>query len=283
MNKRIAEKKTLIQSLHKIASRSFYLWKGSDTMKKIEKIKSKKYITSDLSGRLQLFEDRSSPLNIDLKKGDYLFVSGDFGFVWNPESAFEEYYLKYIQKKPYTTCFIDGNHENFDELESYPVEEWNGGKVHVIRKDADGTAKIIHLMRGEYYNIDGETFFTFGGGDSSDKELREAGETWWLQEMPTEQEMQYGLDNLGRHGWKCDYIISHALPEGLIRKEYRHSNMDEKPLNIYLERIREKTTFKHWYSGHIHENKEIDSHYTVLYKCVRDMDTNKIIVNNGER
>ena len=47
--------------------------------------------------------------------------------------------------------FIDGNHENFDKLNSYPVETWCGGKVHKIRNN------VIHLMCGEVYCIEGNT------------------------------------------------------------------------------------------------------------------------------
>lgn len=42
-----------------------------------------------------------------------------------------------------TILFADGNHEQFDALNSYSVDEWNGGKVHIIEPG------IIHLMRGQ--------------------------------------------------------------------------------------------------------------------------------------
>ena len=53
---------------------------------------------------------------------------------------------------------MDGNHENFELLDDYPVSRWHGGKVHFIKES------VIHLMRGQIYTIDGKTFFTFGGG-----------------------------------------------------------------------------------------------------------------------
>ena len=42
------------------------------------------------------------------------------------------------------------NHENHDALDAYPVEFWNGGKVHKI------SDSIIHLMRGFFYMEDEE-------------------------------------------------------------------------------------------------------------------------------
>lgn len=49
-----------------------------------------------------------------------------------------------------------------DSLAEYPVSEWNGGKVQFIRPN------VIHLTRGQIYNIDGSTFFTMGGARSHD-------------------------------------------------------------------------------------------------------------------
>ena len=53
--------------------------------------------------------------------------------------------MKWLSEKPWTTLFVDGNHENFDRLKNYPItEEW-GGKVQKIYD------KVYHLMRGEIY------------------------------------------------------------------------------------------------------------------------------------
>lgn len=67
---------------------------------------------------------------------------------------------------------IDGNHENFDMLEDYPDDFWNGGRVHFISDN------IFHLARGQVFEIDGLTFFTFDGGNSIDKGSRQIGLSW---------------------------------------------------------------------------------------------------------
>ena len=90
--------------------------------------------------------------------------------------------LDELAEKPYQILFIDGNHENFNALNSYPVEEWNGGKVHRIRKN------ILHLMRGQVFTIEGKTFFTMGGAYSIDKHLRKEGYSWWSDEKPNDAE-----------------------------------------------------------------------------------------------
>lgn len=73
---------------------------------------------------------------------------------------------------------MDGNHENFDLINEYPVEEWCGGKVHIIRCDKEGKPKIIHLMRGQVFEIEGKKIFTVGGAYSIDKYMRTPHRSW---------------------------------------------------------------------------------------------------------
>ena len=48
-------------------------------------------------------------------------------------------------------------------IAEYPVEEWHGGKVRHIVRD-----KIILLERGQIFDIEGHSYFTFGGARSHD-------------------------------------------------------------------------------------------------------------------
>ena len=111
-----------------------------------------------------------------LSKRDYMIVTGDFGGVFFRETLEED--LQRFSDLPFTVLFVDGNHENFDLLNGYPVELWKGGKVHRVRPD------VIHLMRGQVFELEGKTFFTFGGATSVDRARRVEGETWWRQESP---------------------------------------------------------------------------------------------------
>lgn len=97
---------------------------------------------------------------------------GDFGLVWN-DGKEDLYWRKWLADRNFTTLFIDGNHENFDLLKRYEVVEWHGGKVQFINDS------IIHLMRGQVYEIDRKTIFTMGGGTSIDKQFRKPGKSWW--------------------------------------------------------------------------------------------------------
>ena len=120
------------------------------------------WITGDIHGnpiRLSsnnFYEQKDFSRN---KDENVVIQLGDFGLVWeqNEESVNEKYWLDWLESKPFTTIFVDGNHEGFTRLYKYPVKEWNGGKVHEIRPH------VLHLQRGEIFTIEGKKFFAFGG------------------------------------------------------------------------------------------------------------------------
>ena len=108
------------------------------------------YITGDTHCDFSRFGTEEFPIQEELTKEDYVIICGDFGGVWTfeEESQREKQMLDWLNDKKFTTLFVDGNHENYTRLYNYPVEKWNGGKIHKIRDS------VLHLMRGEIFNID---------------------------------------------------------------------------------------------------------------------------------
>jgi len=206
-----------------------------------------------------------------LTKNDYVIICGDFGGVWGNKEQ-DKWVQSWYDAKPWTTLFIDGNHDNHDMLDNdFEVEEWNGGKIHKI------TPSIYHLMRGQIYTIDGKTFFTMGGANSIDKEWRLKYEAknpnekiWWEQEMPSEEQMQQGIDVLKKHNNKVDYIITHDCPASIINKI--NENYKKDALNDYLEIINNTVEFKHWFFGHYHTDMLIDEKYHLMYDKVDNIE-----------
>lgn len=149
------------------------------------------------------------------------------------------------------------NHENHDALDAYPVEFWNGGKVHKI------SDSIIHLMRGQVFTIEGKKFFTMGGAESHDKIYRKEGISWWPREMPSNDEYEEGLANLDKVNNQVDYIITHCAPTyvvHLINPWYKGDGLTE-----FFEGISFDTEFKHWYCGHYHMDADFINNISVLY------------------
>ena len=138
------------------------------------------YITGDCHGNFERFEPYIFPEQAEMTKDDYVIICGDFGGVWELDTDGEQWreqfagnkhnarvkcenmQLDWLESRSFTTLFVDGNHENYDRLNAYPVEEWHGGRVHKIRPS------VIHLMRGEVFDLCGRTFFAFGGASSHD-------------------------------------------------------------------------------------------------------------------
>lgn len=222
------------------------------------------YITGDTHGlhnfsKLRGFANEHRQLN----KDDFVIIAGDFGAVWDAKTIEED--LKYYRDLPFTVLFVDGNHENFDIINSYPIEVWNGGKVHRIKPD------IIHLMRGQVFEIGGKKFFTFGGATSIDSCYRIEGKSWWHQELPTYEEFDEGIANLKRNGNKVDYVITHACGQQALTYPQLRSVAGVKtvcPESFLLSNFEDAVEFKRWYFGHFHIDANLGDKYTALFNRV---------------
>ena len=245
------------------------------------------YITGDCHSDFRRFNTKNFPEQKDMTKDDYVIICGDFGGVWNrdEESPQEAFNMDWLEDKPFTTLFVDGNHENFDRLNSYPVEEWNGGKVHRIRKS------VIHLMRGQVFKLEGKTFFTFGGASSHDidggildindpdyhKKRKKLDRewipyrinhiSWWERELPNEEEMAEGVHNLEIHGNNVDYIVTHCCASSsqaiLSGGKYKTDIATN-----YLEQIKRNVKYKKWFFGHYHDNKMVNDEEILIYEQI---------------
>ena len=189
-----------------------------------------------------------------MTKNDYVIICGDFGCVWNGSNS-DKYWQRWFDNKNFTTLFVDGNHENFNLIKQYPVSEWNGGKVQFI------TSSIIHLMRGEIYNIDGYSFFAMGGASSHDIEFRTENISWWRDELPNDQEYENAFNNLEKHNNKVDFIISHCCSDNV--QNMINSNYVHDKLTNFFRIIDETVEFKKWFFGHYHIDKDFGK-----YRCL---------------
>ncbi|MDE6302711.1 MAG: metallophosphatase, partial [Clostridia bacterium] len=198
-----------------------------------------------------------------LTRDDYVIVAGDFGFLWKPEYKMEK--LRRLAELPFTVLFVDGNHENYDLLEEYPVEEWKGGKIHRI------TDNVIHLMRGQIFNIDGKSILAFGGAESTDKCMRRLGVSLWKQEEITQDDVDEAQSNLDKYDRRVDYVISHSCSSNLKQFYYYVFQRYNVELKFYSEQpmigivenyIKE---YKQWYFGHFHFDADIDGKHTAVY------------------
>lgn len=224
------------------------------------------YVTGDIHGDLKRFKNKK--LN-KLKKGDSLFVCGDFGFIWTGSKK-EQKTLKKIGKMKYNVLFVEGCHENYDLLYNYPTEDWNGGKVRQIY------GKLKHLVRGSIFEIDGVKVFAFGGGHGTDHDIRKVVKTCWEQELPTDEELQLAFDNLEKSNNQVDYIITHEPPAMLgIYLEAEDETLKTNHLNAAFNQISDKCTYKRWVFGKCHKNKVVSSHFQAIFSDIIKLETPK--------
>ena len=198
-----------------------------------------------------------------LTKDDYVIIAGDFGGVWGIDRT-DKYIIKTYENRNFTTLFVDGNHENHDALDRYPVEEWHGGKIHRI------SDTVIHLMRGQVYEIGGRTFFTMGGAQSTDKMCRKEGVSWWAREIPSDEEFDEAIRNLDKHDFKVNYIVTHCAPENYafyMQMEYsRKFNRLTEFLSSLITEY--NIDFDGWYFGHYHEDTNFDKFHCLYQRVI---------------
>ena len=225
------------------------------------------FITGDIHGNIERFSPHSMERKgyAPLTKDDVVLICGDFGIPWHygigdtcarwngrivlSGNAMQ---LKNLQDIGALFLFIDGNHEDFDLLEKYPVKTWNGGKVHELQPN------LLHLMRVEVFNMEGIRFFTFGGAKSVDKEYRIENESWWAREIPSEKEYRHALKNLKKADNKVDFVFSHTAPAGFVvpfakKLGFNPTGNYDRTMEMLTE-IEKRISYQMWWFGHFHEN-----------------------------
>jgi hypothetical protein len=202
----------------------------------------------------------------ELTKEDILIILGDCGLLWASNWDKEElYWAKWLTSKRFLTCFIDGNHENFDRINKLPIIPFHGGLAGIAYEDNNGI--ILHLKRGEVYNISGSTIFTFGGAQSTDKEHRIFGLSWWPEEVPNYAECDHAIENLEKVNFKVDYILTHTAPTSIIT-DFSFINASKRiddPTSRFLEDVLKRTEFKQWHFGHFHTTQHKDMKFLCHY------------------
>lgn len=223
------------------------------------------YFTGDIHGDTE----RLSRANLNMmKSGDTLIVCGDFGFIWNNDKS-ENKIINSLSKRNYNICFVDGIHENFDILNSLPITEWNGGKVHKI------SGNIFHLMRGQIYTIEGKKLFAMGGGEDTDLDLDDEDDISEHKEIPTASELLSGVAAMESCGYKVDYIVTHEPPattrDFLLLSE--NKTLRVTALGAYLDELSQQTEYSKWFFGSMHIDKFISASQVALFRNIVNAET----------
>lgn len=235
---------------------------------------NKMFVIGDLhaNSRRELLQINSKnfPEQKQLTKQDFLFQLGDFGFIWEYSNtlAFKKE-IKRIEKeltfRNFSWFVILGNHENYHTIREFPLINKFGGKVRVLETK---NGKIYFAERGEIYTINGQKIFTFGGAKSQDKDFRislqdtinsngrikRSKVSFWEEELPTQEEIDYAYSNLEKHNWEVDFVFTHTGPKSVVATFENYIKAID-PVAIFLDDIAKKIKCKKgWHFGHLHIN-----------------------------
>ena len=239
---------------------------------------SKIIVTGDCHGD---FHNLSTP-NIKKLCGDLFppsvaIILGDAAFIFETYSLnpTENYWIDWLNEKPWITVATLGNHEGYERIYKLPLVDFFGGKAYQVSKN------VFYLKHGEVYNIEGNTFFNFGGADSIDKAYRKNRITWWAEEIPTQADFYNGMENLKKVNFTVDYVISHTCPTKAFEllmfargKEQPFLRLKEKdPTMTMLDEFEKVTTYKKWLFGHFHFDIKLDESFRVMFNYPKTLNS----------
>lgn len=127
---------------------------------------------------------------------------GDFG-IWGGSSGtrFIDKTSALLSEYEIWLLFVDGNHENFDILYSFPLDKEDGTRPIY--------PYIAHLPRGLRWEWNGISFVALGGAHSVDRAWRKEGLSWWPEEWVSDSDLEKVIE-----GGHADVAVMHDSPLG---------------------------------------------------------------------
>lgn len=189
---------------------------------------------------------------------------GDFGIGFpdkNRKGSLDDFIKKRGKrgkwKVPIFTCA--GNHDNHDFLDQISKEQNFSDKVEIYPNSG-----VYFVPRGNCLEIDGITHLFLGGAESTDKQYRIEGSTWWAREEPSISEFEKFFASL--ESLKPDTVITHDAP---LRVELSRARRDYSYTPNMLENVLKHSEYhpKRWYFGHHHLFEKWKYDRTKFYCC----------------
>jgi len=92
--------------------------------------------------------------------------------------------------------------------------------------------------------------------------------SWWEEELPTDEEMQHGINVLKENNNMVDFIITHSPSTSELYLMSGNNLYEPDVLTNYLEDIKVTTKYKRHLFGHMHINKSINDKDICLYEQI---------------
>jgi predicted phosphodiesterase len=137
---------------------------------------------------------------------DAIIQLGDFG--WWPN---ERFFRNAVANSPVPVWFLDGNHEHFPDLKSEVAYARKKNAISDATSPVPLLGSLGYLPRGARFTVDGVTFAVAGGAHSIDRGVRRLGESYFLDERLTDDDV--AAITTGGH---ADVLLCHDAPSGWI-------------------------------------------------------------------
>lgn len=199
-------------------------------------------VAGDWHGNLRWSTQQAARIGTDHPGVKLILHAGDFG-IWpgRPGRIFLEAVTSVLAMYDTRLWFIDGNHEDFDQLEAFRQAAADGQAcIARSQEDDDGqsgtalspmacdsqtrsgpeappgsvpvTSRITWLPRGTRWDWRGRTWLAMGGAHSPDRAIRvEKGWGWWPQEDITDEQVAAAAA-----GGPADVLLSHDVASGVF-------------------------------------------------------------------
>jgi hypothetical protein len=133
---------------------------------------------------------------------------------------------------------------------------------------------VIHLLRGEVYNIDNKRIGVMGGANSIDKYSRWEGIDWWPQEVITENDIGKLLTKTVANS-HLDIMLTHDCPSKKVNEIGAFSGVNKikyfTKSQQMLEVLDNSLDIDKWYFGHWHTNIRLDNKFECLYTNIKQI------------
>lgn len=180
--------------------------------------------------------------NIEVETPDVFVHLGDFNFFDDAQGGrFLNTINESLKKLDKDMYVIDGNHEDFKYISTFPVNEEGFGEV---------CSNIFYIPRGHGWSWGGKKFVGVGGAHSVDYEYRTLNRDWFLEENITDEDVENALLN-----GSVDYLFTHDTPTNIplpfnSNSAYTNSVISENKRKLI--EITENLTPHRIFHGHHH-------------------------------
>jgi hypothetical protein len=93
--------------------------------------------------------------------------------------------------------------------------------------------------------------------------------------MPSKQDYNNGINNLAKHDFKVDYILTHTTDTFTLKLINPYFEQDELSQYLNILKSEYNLKYKHHYFGHYHIDVSITPKETAVYQNIYRLDSNE--------